>query len=122
VCVRREAPDRKRARHLVYVLDPFRIKGRMAVWRREISAMASGFRRKSLVSQRGRSMTIRLEAWRRDLATGEARPVTQAIFADVALGEDRRPRPLPPWRPDPSWAGRINRRGAPARSGPGPCS
>jgi acyl-CoA thioesterase YciA len=42
------------------------------------------------------SMTVRIEAWRRNLATGEARRVTQAIFTYVAIGEDRRPRPLPP--------------------------
>lgn len=42
------------------------------------------------------SMTIRIEAWRRNLATGEVRQVTQAIFTYVALGEDRRPRALPP--------------------------
>ncbi len=42
------------------------------------------------------SMTIRIEAWRRNLATGETRQVTQAIFTYVALGEDRRPRALPP--------------------------
>ena len=42
------------------------------------------------------SMTIRIEAWRRNLATGEARQVTQALFTYVALGEDRRPRTLPP--------------------------
>jgi len=41
------------------------------------------------------SMTIRIEAWRRNLATGETRQVTQAMFTYVALGEDRRPRPLP---------------------------
>ncbi len=42
------------------------------------------------------SMTIRIEAWRRNLSSGEARKVTQAIFTDVALGDDRRPRALPP--------------------------
>jgi acyl-CoA thioesterase YciA len=42
------------------------------------------------------SMTIRIEAWRRNLATGEVRKVTQAMFTYVALGEDRRPRALPP--------------------------
>jgi acyl-CoA thioesterase YciA len=41
------------------------------------------------------SMTIRIEAWRRNLATGEVRKVTQAMFTYVALGEDRRPRALP---------------------------
>ncbi len=42
------------------------------------------------------SMTIRIEAWRRNLATGEVRKVTQAMFTYVALGDDRRPRALPP--------------------------
>ena len=41
------------------------------------------------------SMTIRIEAWRRNLGTGEVRKVTQAIFTYVALGDDRRPRALP---------------------------
>jgi acyl-CoA thioesterase YciA len=41
------------------------------------------------------SMTIRIEAWRRNLATGQIRRVTRAIFTYVALGEDRRPRRLP---------------------------
>jgi len=41
------------------------------------------------------SMTIRIEAWRRNLATGEIRKVTEALFTYVALGADRRPRPLP---------------------------
>jgi acyl-CoA thioesterase YciA len=42
------------------------------------------------------SVTIRIEAWRRNLASGMARRVTQATFTYVAIGEDRRPRPLPP--------------------------
>ena len=42
------------------------------------------------------SMTVRIEAWRRHLASDEARKVTEAIFTYVAIGEDRRPRPLPP--------------------------
>ncbi len=41
------------------------------------------------------SMTIRIEAWRRHLPSDETRKVTEAIFTYVALGEDRRPRPLP---------------------------
>lgn len=40
------------------------------------------------------SIAVRIEAWRRNLASGEARQVTQAIFTYVAIGEDRRPRPL----------------------------
>ncbi len=42
------------------------------------------------------SITTRIEAWRRNLSSGEVRKVTQAIFTYVAIGEDRRPRPLPP--------------------------
>jgi acyl-CoA thioesterase YciA len=42
------------------------------------------------------SITIRIEAWRRNLASGEVRKVTQAVFTYVALGDDRRPRALPP--------------------------
>jgi acyl-CoA thioesterase YciA len=42
------------------------------------------------------SITTRIEAWRRNFATGEVRKVTQAIFTYVAIGENRRPRPLPP--------------------------
>ena len=42
------------------------------------------------------SMTVRVEAWRRPLASLEVRKVTEAIFTYVAIGENRRPRPLPP--------------------------
>jgi acyl-CoA thioesterase YciA len=51
------------------------------------------------VTRTGRtSITIRIEAWRRNLASSEVGKVTQAIFTYVAIGEDRRPRPLPyPW-------------------------
>ena len=42
------------------------------------------------------SMTIRIEAWRHHLSSGERRKVTEALFTYVALGDDRRPRPLPP--------------------------
>src|SRR5271167_3097577 len=41
------------------------------------------------------SMTVRIEAWRRHLPSDEVRKVTQAVFTYVAIGEDRRPRPLP---------------------------
>src|SRR5436190_1494856 len=55
------------------------------------------------------SMTIRIEAWRRHLPSDEVRQMTQAIFTYVAIGENRRPRPLPaiPY---------------PARSATDPCS
>jgi len=42
------------------------------------------------------SVTVRIEAWRRHLPSDEVRKVTEAIFTYVAIGEDRRPRPLPP--------------------------
>ncbi len=42
------------------------------------------------------SITTRIEAWRRNLFSGEVRKVTEAIFTYVALGDDRRPRPLEP--------------------------
>jgi acyl-CoA thioesterase YciA len=42
------------------------------------------------------SITTRIEAWRRNFASGEVRKVTEAIFTYVAIGENRRPRPLPP--------------------------
>jgi acyl-CoA thioesterase YciA len=42
------------------------------------------------------SITIRIEAWRRDLPSDEVRKVTEAVFTYVAIDENRRPRPLPP--------------------------
>ena len=42
------------------------------------------------------SMTVRIEAWRRHLPSDETRKVTEAIFTYVAIGENRRPRRLPP--------------------------
>ncbi len=42
------------------------------------------------------SITTRIEAWRRNLFSGEVRKVTEAIFTYVVLGDDRRPRPLEP--------------------------
>jgi acyl-CoA thioesterase YciA len=42
------------------------------------------------------SMTVRIAAWRRHLPSDETRKVTEAIFTYVAIGEDRRPRRLPP--------------------------
>ena len=41
-------------------------------------------------------MTVRIEAWRRHLHSNETRKVTEAMFTYVAIGEDRRPRRLPP--------------------------
>jgi acyl-CoA thioesterase YciA len=42
------------------------------------------------------SMTVRIEAWRRNLASDDVRKVTEATFTYVAIGENRRPRALPP--------------------------
>ena len=41
------------------------------------------------------SMTVRIEAWRRRLPSDQTLKVTEAIFTYVAIGENRRPRPLP---------------------------
>ena len=49
----------------------------------------------TLVRTGGTSMTVRVEAWRRHLPSDEVRKVTEAIFTYVAIGENRRPRPLP---------------------------
>jgi len=50
----------------------------------------------ALVKTGWSSMTILIEAWRRNLALGEVRKVTEAVFTYVAISENRRPRPLPP--------------------------
>ena len=42
------------------------------------------------------SMKILIEAWRRPREGDDMVKVTQAVFTFVAIGEDRRPRPLPP--------------------------
>jgi acyl-CoA thioesterase YciA len=42
------------------------------------------------------SMTVRIEAWRRQLTSDDVRKVTEATFTYVAIGENRRPRALPP--------------------------
>lgn len=41
------------------------------------------------------SLTIAVEAWRRDRFSESATQVTEATFTFVAIDEDRRPRPLP---------------------------
>jgi acyl-CoA thioesterase YciA len=41
------------------------------------------------------SMTVLIEAWRRRLPSDQTLKVTEAIFTYVAIGENRRPRPLP---------------------------
>ena len=40
------------------------------------------------------SMRVQVEAWARDRHSEEANKVTQAEFAFVAVGQDRRPRPV----------------------------
>ncbi|WP_165191472.1 acyl-CoA thioesterase [Caulobacter soli] len=48
------------------------------------------------VIETGRSsMKIAVEAWRRPRESGEREKVTQAAFTFVAVGSDRRPRPVP---------------------------
>lgn len=42
------------------------------------------------------SMKILIEAWRRPREGTELIKVTQAVFTFVAIGDDRRPRALPP--------------------------
>jgi acyl-CoA thioesterase YciA len=42
------------------------------------------------------SMRIEIEAWRRERASDSANLVTEAVFTFVAIGEDRRPREVPP--------------------------
>ncbi|WP_334177158.1 acyl-CoA thioesterase, partial [Pseudoxanthobacter sp.] len=48
-----------------------------------------------VVSAGRTSMRIEVEAWRRRREEDEAFRVTEAIFTFVAIGEDRRPVPLP---------------------------
>ena len=42
------------------------------------------------------SLKIRVEAWRRSRDGEEAFTVTEGLFTFVAIGDDRRPRELPP--------------------------
>ena len=41
------------------------------------------------------SLRIAVEAWRRVRAGEETNQVTRAVFTFVAIGPDRRPRPIP---------------------------
>jgi acyl-CoA thioesterase YciA len=41
------------------------------------------------------SMRVEVEAWARDRHGEDLRKVTQAVFSFVAVGPDRRPRPVP---------------------------
>jgi acyl-CoA thioesterase YciA len=40
------------------------------------------------------SVTVEVEAWRRSRESPQAEQVTSGVFTYVALGEDRRPRPV----------------------------
>ncbi|KAB1075143.1 acyl-CoA thioesterase [Methylobacterium planeticum] len=42
------------------------------------------------------SLRIRVEVWRRERESEATMKVTEAIFTFVAIGPDRRPRPVPP--------------------------
>ena len=42
------------------------------------------------------SITVKVESWVRRGIGDEHIPVTEGIFTYVAVGEDRRPRPVPP--------------------------
>jgi len=52
-----------------------------------------------LVAEGRTSMKIHVEAWRRAREDEQTAKVTEATFSFVSLGEDRRPRPLPPLEP-----------------------
>jgi len=42
------------------------------------------------------SITVHVESWARRYSTGEAVKVTEGTFTFVAIGPDRKPRPVPP--------------------------
>jgi acyl-CoA thioesterase YciA len=42
------------------------------------------------------SITVKVESWARRGLSGERVKVTEGVFTYVAIGSDRRPRPLPP--------------------------
>ncbi len=50
----------------------------------------------TLIGEGRTSMRISVEAWRRHREAEETVKVTHATFTYVSLGEDRKPRPLPP--------------------------
>ncbi|MDB5452651.1 MAG: acyl-CoA thioesterase [Caulobacteraceae bacterium] len=53
----------------------------------------------SLISEGRSSMKIHVEAWRRHREAEDTVKVTEATFTYVALGDDRKPRPLPAGKP-----------------------
>ena len=50
----------------------------------------------NLISEGRTSMKIHVEAWRRARESEETEKVTEATITYVAIGADRKPRPLPP--------------------------
>jgi acyl-CoA thioesterase YciA len=42
------------------------------------------------------SITVHVETWARRFRTGERHRVTEGTFTFVAIGDDRKPRPVPP--------------------------
>lgn len=56
-----------------------------------------------LVATGRTSMTIDVEAWRRDRTENERSQVTQARFIFVAIDSERRPRPIPPLEGEASY-------------------
>ena len=50
----------------------------------------------NLIGEGRTSMRIHVEAWRRARESEETEKVTAATITYVAIGDDRRPRPLPP--------------------------
>ena len=42
------------------------------------------------------SLTVKIESWARRWGRNEPIKVTEGLFTFVALGQDRRPRPIPP--------------------------
>ncbi len=42
------------------------------------------------------SITVKIESWARRGLSGERVKVTEGLFTYVAIGPDRRPRPVPP--------------------------
>lgn len=52
-----------------------------------------------LIGEGRTSMRIHVEAWRRARENEDTEKVTEATITYVAIGEDRKPRPLPPRDP-----------------------
>ena len=50
----------------------------------------------SIVKTGRTSITVKVESWARRSLSGERVNVTEGLFTYVAIGPDRRPRPLPP--------------------------